>query len=504
MDDPGWHARRRADHEFQEASRHPQAYANTEPLEDIDNEQVRQQIDVPGTIPQLTGYKVPGYRPPPAISDQEVPGAQQVGTTGLQGTTGDPGPAKGTAAARDVRMHPHLQLQCGPMLRYDTVVDGIYHAFALVVTADGGSDYATEQPYLTYRFTPQGSSAPYSAPSLEQAFQTQASIHTEAKPLRVPPHSTAHGNGPNDPNEQVYRSPAQKIWAYHSLTGGNSFWRFKLEIPLAQNDMQVRYALNGGREITMIVPGLHQDMRWVGHSCNGFSAGVDTEAFNGPDPLWNDVLKQHHQQPIHALVGGGDQIYCDAIAKEPELMSWMNEKDDKVKMAAHLSDEMRLAVDRFFFNHYTKWFRNGAFGRAIACIPMLNMLDDHDLVDGFGSYPDDLQSSQVFSYIGSRGVFFYHLFQLFIVQDYDGSQLNVPHCNKSLIKGGQGPWVPFINHSFLTYLGPSVRMLLLDCRTERKKSRVVSEVTYERVFAACRALPSSVDHLVVLLGVPIA
>lgn len=25
------------------------------------------------------------------------------------------------------------------------------------------------------------------------------------------------------------------------------------------------------------------------------------------------------------------------------------------------------------------WFRNGAFGRAIARIPQLNMLDDHDV-----------------------------------------------------------------------------------------------------------------------------
>lgn len=47
-------------------------------------------------------------------------------------------------------------------------------------------------------------------------------------------------------------------------------------------------------------------------------------------------------------------------------------------------------------------------------------------------------------------------------------------------------------------------MLLLDCRTERKKTQVISELTYERVFAACRTLPSSVNHLVVLLGVPIA
>jgi len=31
---------------------------------------------------------------------------------------------------------------------------------------------------------------------------------------------------------------------------------------------------------------------------NGFSGGVDTEAFNGPDPLWRDVLRKHEQKPI--------------------------------------------------------------------------------------------------------------------------------------------------------------------------------------------------------------
>lgn len=77
---------------------------------------------------------------------------------------------------------------------------------------------------------------------------------------------------------------------------------------------------------------------------------------------------------------------------------------------------MLLALDRFFFNHYCNWFRSGAFGESISKIPMLNICDDHvgvgmsgggkqradlgvsqDLIDGFGSYPDDLQGSPVFS-----------------------------------------------------------------------------------------------------------
>lgn len=33
------------------------------------------------------------------------------------------------------------------------------------------------------------------------------------------------------------------------------------------------------------------------------------------------------------------------------------------------------------------------------------MLDDHDLIDGFGTYDDETQAAAVFSHIGSRGYF---------------------------------------------------------------------------------------------------
>lgn len=102
------------------------------------------------------------------------------------------------------------------------------------------------------------------------------------------------------------------------------------------------------------------------------------------------------------MVGGGDQIYCDPLTREPEIAPWITETDVNVKIAAPLTDEMKLALDRFFFNwcaarrqrflkmwvgadeeiscRYCAWFRGGAFGVAVGKIPMLNMLDDHDMM----------------------------------------------------------------------------------------------------------------------------
>lgn len=53
-------------------------------------------------------------------------------------------------------------------------------------------------------------------------------------------------------------------------------------------------------------------------SDSDIQAGVKQEDFRGPgyesgaDPLWFDLLGRHYDRPFHALVGGGDQLYCDA------------------------------------------------------------------------------------------------------------------------------------------------------------------------------------------------
>lgn len=136
---------------------------------------------------------------------------------------------------------------------------------------------------------------------------------------------------------------------------------------------------------------------------------------------------------------------------------------------------------------------------------MLNMCDDHDIIDGFGSYPDDLQKAPVFREIGARGYFFFLLFQCFInvevdeVQDFPGK-----HVYHSLIIGEPGPYVRCPSHSFLPRLGPQVYMLLLDCRAERRKDQICSPGEYQRVFERLNNLPSGVEHVIIQIGIPIA
>lgn len=53
-----------------------------------------------------------------------------------------------------------------------------------------------------------------------------------------------------------------KTWLRRSYT----FWRFLIEIPLAEHEMQIRYSINNGIELNFFVPGRNQTMRLAAYS----------------------------------------------------------------------------------------------------------------------------------------------------------------------------------------------------------------------------------------------
>ena len=107
-----------------------------------------------------------------------------------------------------------------------------------------------------------------------------------------------------------------------------------------------------------------------GAKCNGFSAGINPDDFRGPgfksgyDPVWTDLLEKHIEEPFHMLMGGGDQLYCDGVAREPELQDWLHMTKQDRKRNYQLTDKILFAIDRFYFNHYCQVFRSGVFAKA--------------------------------------------------------------------------------------------------------------------------------------------
>ncbi|KAG0705021.1 hypothetical protein DFH29DRAFT_908455 [Suillus ampliporus] len=549
MDIVGWHAQRRAHKEarhFSEVQREPDG--TYLPVEDID--------PLPdGSRPAQAG----DFRVPPSASPSpgtlspvppkyfpENPARNAYASAGEQSVSGNYSvslaqmpAAERSRAQRLAIMEPHLQFMVGPLLRYDTVDEnGLWRGAALIVTADAGSSYEPF-PVLTYQWDPEEIARP------SPRTQGSHSLY-DLGPHPADPHATAIA-GPSaqlpDANEayfgdykgkantrddQTQHVTGQEIYVFAGNGGTFTFWRFPIQIQLGINEICIKYSINGGMQLSFFVPARHQNMRWAAHSCNGFSAGVNQDDFRGPgfksgyDPMWVDLLRQHVERPFHVLVGGGDQLYCDSLTREPAIQEWILAKPS-AKKNFPLTGEIVSCIDRFFFNHYCSSFRMGAFARANSSIPMLNMCANlaHLKIDGFGSYPEELQQSPVFKQwvasiclkalvhntfsIGARGYFFYLLFQCFIHPHYDGlDDTTGKHMFKSIIFGAQGPYVGLPSHSFLSYLGPDVQILMLDCRAERKRSQVCSEFQYKKAFERIRHLPSGVKHLVVQLGIPIA
>ena len=105
---------------------------------------------------------------------------------------------------------------------------------------------------------------------------------------------------------------------------------------------------------------------------------LSPDDFSGPDPLWRDVLNTHQTRPFHVMIGGGDQIYNDAVVKQSSLFQgWLNIKNPIHKQEAPFSPQLLEELETFYLERYSMWFSQGFFGMANSQIPMVNVWDDH-------------------------------------------------------------------------------------------------------------------------------
>lgn len=188
---------------------------------------------------------------------------------------------------------PPLSVRCGPLLRYCGMRRDIHESgqeretwrgSILIVTIDESSKYS---PLPTARIF------------VVDSKNTGTSEVKDKKKGRSSRSKSRSGEGANKYREVE----GLKL---HTRRG-HTFWRFNIEVELADAETKVAYRINKGPIITFWVPGNKQPMNIMFHSCNGFTLSVNPAEYNGPDPLWKDVLSKHQQRPFHVMLGGGDQ-----------------------------------------------------------------------------------------------------------------------------------------------------------------------------------------------------
>lgn len=301
----------------------------------------------------------------------------------------------------------------------------------------------------------------------------------------------------------------EKLGKYKDVRGyrlhaerGYTFWRFSVEVELRDKEQRIAYRINRGPATGFWVPAKNQSMNIMFHSCNGFSLSVNPDELSGPDPLWRDVLNNHQSRPFHVMLGGGDQLYCDAVMRQTShFQEWLNIRNPLHKRNAPFTAEMQDDLERFYLERYCMWFSQGLFGLANSQIPMVNIYDDHDIIDGFGSYPDHFMSTPVFSGLGNVAFKYYMLFQHQSIVD------ETEETESSWTLGLRpGPYIHELSRSLFMFLGSKIALLAVDCRTERKRDQVIRNDTWEKLINRCynEIVKGKTEHLLVLLGVPIA
>jgi hypothetical protein len=88
---------------------------------------------------------------------------------------------------------------------------------------------------------------------------------------------------------------------------------------------------------------------------------------------------------------------------------------------------------------------------------MQNLWDDHDIIDGFGSYPGIFMQCPVFSNLGMAAFKYYLLFQH---QTSVEEGMGIESWDKSVIFGPkEGPYIKHHSRSIVNWLGKDVLFL---------------------------------------------
>lgn len=113
--------------------------------------------------------------------------------------------------------------------------------------------------------------------------------------------------------------------------------------------------------------------------------------------------------------------------------------------------------------------------------------------DGFGSYPEYMQFSNMFKNIGRIGIEMYLLFQHHTTLEL---LRNVSDDRDLFTVTGTG-W------HFVKYLGPAVAVVAPDTRSERNPHQVMAGPTYQGLFPKIALLPPTIQHCLMMVAVPL-
>ena len=283
--------------------------------------------------------------------------------------------------------------------------------------------------------------------------------------------------------------PARQIGGFKVGRVDLALWRYDFLVKQGPAPVTARYTLDGStRDIAVPAAGAAPAIAY--ESCNGFSSLKLMKSCKVPNALWEDLAKKHAQAPFHLLLLGGDQLYTDSMWEEIEVLAkWAAlPTDDGVTKPASAAMKSQLAD--FFRGLYPNRWSQAAVAEALATIPTLMMWDDHDIMDGWGSYEKKLHECDVYGAIFASAKETFALYQ---------QQIGPGESHPLVLPGQQ-------QFTFGCRIGP-LAILALDMRSERTESQVMGPQSWKAVYDWLDAVPKASDgspkHLFIMSSIPV-
>jgi hypothetical protein len=279
---------------------------------------------------------------------------------------------------------------------------------------------------------------------------------------------------------------AKQIGAFKAGSADLTLWRYDFLVKQGTNPVTARYTLEGNTwDIAVPAAGAAPAIAYA--SCNGFSSLKLMKSTKVPYALWDDLAAKHAKAPFHLLLLGGDQLYSDSMWEELEpLAAWAAlPTEEGVKKAP--SEALRKQIADFFRALYPKRWSQAAVAQVLATIPTLMMWDDHDIMDGWGSYDKALNECAVYRAIFASARETFALYQ---------QQLGDGEAHPLVLPAQK-------QFSFGCRIGP-LAILALDMRSERSDAQVISQESWKAAYDWLDALAAAPPrHLFVMSSIPV-
>jgi hypothetical protein len=298
-------------------------------------------------------------------------------------------------------------------------------------------------------------------------------------------------------------------------------YRFTFNIPMEATQTETSYQVDG-QTYEICVPGTKQAPTMAYASCNGFSSLKLMKGIKDKNYLWNVMARKHglpklpgapaddentpevkSPTPYHLLLQGGDQVYADAMWETVPAMKTWNEHSWEKGNKTPLTAKVQQALDDFYFDLYTSRWSQPEVARILARVPSIAMWDDHDLIDGWGSYPQERQNCEVFGGIWKSASKAFAVFQQHLK---DGER------RPGTIGNASASWWQQTLHQdarqgafSFGYTVGKVTILAVDMRSQRtSQTQVVRQEHWDEIYSWIDALKSeSVTHLIVMSSIPV-